>query len=335
MRRSHGIALLSALYFLIIVGVLVSGAFYAAELERKGAKSRVDDAALVAAADFAATEPLADWRPEIRDSQTVGSVATLPVPIAGALTTSGSVSVARLTPSLFWLVGEAHAASQAGEVRRVNLVVQLPTAVPAVSAALVSAGDVSLGPGAHLLVSTESRCRAAGDTAAIVLAAGVALTLDSSAGTAVVPTTVSDPLAADSSTYRLFGAVTWEWLEANADRVFTPGGAVVLNGDSSRPQVLYAPGDLAILGGTGAGILLVAGHLRLGGPLRFNGLVVVRNGIETVADSVVIGGAVLSESAVALRHVIELRSSTCGLALAIATHAVPRAVPQRAWAELY
>lgn len=334
MRRSNGIALLSALYFLIIIGVLVSGAFYAAHLERSGANARVDDAALVAAADLAATGPLADWRSEIRDSQTVGSTATLPLPIASALSTSDSVSVTRLTPSLFWLVGEAQA-SQAGEVRRVNLIVQLPTAAPAVSAALVSAGSVSLGPGAHFVTSPEGRCRAPHDTAAIVLAPGMGLTVDAPTGTAAVPYAVTDPLAADSSTYRLFGAVTWEWLAANADRVFTSGGTVVLTGDSSRPQVLYAPGDLAIRGGSGAGILLVGGHLRLGGPLRFNGLVVVRNGMETVADSVVIGGAVLSESAVALRHVIELRSSTCSLALAIATHAVPRAVPQRAWAELY
>jgi hypothetical protein len=101
--------------------------------------------------------------------------------------------------------------------------------------------------------------------------------------------------------------------------------------------VIHAPGDVALDGGMGQGILLVDGDLLVRGDARFVGLVVVRGRIELASPNASLTGAVLVASARGARSTLQGRVSfsSCALWWALAAHAAPVPVEGRAWAELY
>lgn len=360
-RPRRGIALVTVLYFLVIGSLASAGVFMVIRTMLRGASGVKHGASLSATADEALFGALATWDAPVRMRQPIGSTTGL-----APTTASGVVRITRLSARLFAIVADARDSSE-HVARRVSLLVRLPRLASPFRAALVSAADVSLGPNVRLLA--DSAC---GDSTAvgIVLAPGATLSADTSLS-GRQPTVLRDSAAADSSTYLQIGGSSWTDLAMGADVRLVSGAHIapqpVVNdglcttsddnwGDptstggacASRAPVIYAAGDLSIDGGVGQGVLLVAGHLTIAGPFVFSGQIVVRGGIETIADNITISGAVYAwrapddsviahatTSSVELTHQTTLRFSRCDAWHGVASSLQPRRVRQRAWSELF
>ena len=177
---------------------------------------------------------------------------------------------------------------------------------------------------------------------------------------------------ADTTTYFNYGDYQWSDLTSMASKIMSPGphtgvGPRYLNGacDITNPlnwgepnkvtsgtpgpcenyfPIIYAPGDLKINGDRGQGILLVGGALEVQGGFQFYGLIIVRGELRTagtgghfngvvMAANVAVGGELTSTNTVS--GAATFRYSSCALQSALRGSAMPVAMRDRAWVELY
>ena len=105
--------------------------------------------------------------------------------------------------------------------------------------------------------------------------------------------------------------------------------------------IIYAPGDLAINGNVGQGILLVAGNLSIQGNFSFYGPVISRGSVKLTGTGNHINGSVLaanvidSTSTSSLTGNSAIQYSRCSNNMALQRTAMPTKTPQRSWAELF
>jgi hypothetical protein len=355
----RAVALVAVLYFLVVCGLTIIGLLFTNRVATRNTHATGVGAQLLYEAESAAYAALAHWDGLARDRQPVGTTTHLSQ-LDGAIVTD--VYITRVTSRLFSIVADA--SGPAAVARRTELLVRAPFALPRVASALVSAVNVTIGPGVRFL--SDGACD--DSSTAITLAPGASLTVDS---TVERPSTRTDAIASDSATYLRPGDAWWTDLTGAADILLardvavTSTPAVVAGtcesradnwGDptsttspcATRAPVIYAPGDLTIEGGVGQGVLLVDGHLVIAGPFTFSGQIVARHGIETRADNIAISGVVYAWRASAdstasrattneimLTHSTTLRASRCDAGHGMASWLQPRRVRQRASAELF
>jgi hypothetical protein len=314
-RSRHGLALLSALSLLALLGLLVAGAFASALLDRRSGRFAERDIALSAAVDYALLAPFADpygaHLEELRDGET----RTSAVAVSGVPTVESTISVTSLPTGVLWVVADAFTADGDGH-RRVSRVGRFPLAALVPGGMVTSRGDVELGPGLTFASDTSWGPECAGLAAPrIILAPGAGVQPDSAAASLRTETRAE---AADSGAY-LQGAA----------------GAAAL----AYAGVTHFPGDFVVATGFGAGVFLVDGRVRITGPYDFSGLIIARGGIE-IEGGAVIRGAVMSFDSRPGAAGVRLGSSTlrfapCTVARALKLAAPPRPVRQRSWAELF
>ena len=357
----RGVALLSVLYFLIVVGLTTTALFFSQHSAEGNRRSGVSGTKLLAAAESAAFSALDAWNRDARLQQSIGSTVTITGP-----TSNASVYITRLTMRVFSLVGVA-AAGTGVVARRIALLVRIPIAAPPLSASLVSAVDVTIGPEVRFAIDT-----ACSDSGSLAIIAAPSATITGDSPSYSLPPTITHSAAAeDSSVYLRFGDAWWDDVTARADIRFIGGAHVRAQpsivgsnctsddanwGDphslpspcGNRVPIIYASGDLTIDGGRGQGALLVDGRLVIAGPFEFSGQIVARAGIETRADNIAISGVVsawhtrtnASESRaptsdIVLTHATTFRYSRCDAWHGIASWQQPRLVRERAWSELF
>ena len=118
--------------------------------------------------------------------------------------------------------------------------------------------------------------------------------------------------------YALAG-VRWEELESIADFVLS-GALALADTDSLGAPVFplrYVPGDLEITGGTGSGLLFVAGNLKIAAGTSFNGIIVVQGRVE-IADAVDIHGVLrVHDTSVSVIGAARLQYSRCAVLRAL------------------
>lgn len=383
----HGIALLTVLYFLVVVGLLAAAVLVALRQVGPAGDRAQADAILVAAAEGAALEELARWDASARSRQSVGSTTSRAHPRSAGIG-EATTYITRLSWGVYSVIGEVVGAVGVGGVgtlakvgsggdassavaRRVQLLVRVPLATPSLRSALVSAGDVWLGPGARV-VAGGGEC---GEEhhAEVTLAPGAHLLPDESPPASDRPRVEESAVAADSATYARIGGVEWKALAERADVRFAHGTHLSPQPENaggrcdarntnwgdprrddppspceSRVVLVYAAGDLTLDGGRAQGVLLVEGRLRIAGPFLFSGQIVARGGIESLSDGIELSGIVLSEARgvtgdpshggvtpVSFRHQMTLRSSVCDAAHGVASWLQPRIVREHGWAELF
>ncbi|GAC1659399.1 MAG: hypothetical protein NVS4B3_27710 [Gemmatimonadaceae bacterium] len=194
---------------------------------------------------------------------------------------------------------------------------------------------------------------------------------------------LATPTAADSSTYFNYGGLTWAQLTSSADKVYAagtsltslapstttgtlpglPGTGTVCNtsdtknwGDVNRNAVtpgpcesyfpiIYAQGDLTISSGSGQGMLLVQGNLRLNGNITFYGPIIVRGSISTFGTgNKVVGGVMAYNQGCVygngtatcnqLAGTTSIQYSSCAILNAF-KNKVYVVAPKRAWLDLF
>lgn len=326
-----GFALAIAIVAIVIIGVLVAGAFFTSMQDmRVGANSMVQQRAF-AIAEAGLNTAVAGF--DTLDLDTLGNGRTRidgPVSVGqGRNAGSYRLWATRLNDRTYWLVSEgtADAAFPTATSRMTNIVLRLRGFRLATSAAIT--GRVTMDIGDRVDVSGTgpppsgwTECSAYVDPGmpGIIAPAGVVVAEDVGSDVTGNPSGVArNAIAADSATYTNFGDLDLASLIAGADRPSVSGilspmpsstGSVcdrsaALNwGDRNRSSpagpcesffpVVYAPGNLDLRNGRGQGILIVAGDLVLSGNFDYAGVVIIGGELRTVNDGNDIWGTVLA-----------------------------------------
>jgi hypothetical protein len=115
--RKGGFVLVAALVTLVLIALLITGAFFASGQELGVGRNEIRDQQAFEFAEYALTHAIAGWDGPTRESMTVGQTTLLPPVMAEPL--ESSVFVTKLDTALFLVVAEGHiAASDALDLRR-------------------------------------------------------------------------------------------------------------------------------------------------------------------------------------------------------------------------
>lgn len=329
-RRRRGVALLTALFGIVIIAVMISGAFFASNQEYRGGRNSLVEQRAFAVAEYGLNAEVSNWdrSRNLPTGMAVGSVDSSRVYVAAGDT--ARVRITRLTPTSYWVTSEgtANIGSAALESRR-QTNAYLRIAYPAINpkGAITTAGDISL-TGSAIVDGRNTDPTGWGqcplipgtDLPAIIAAPGASVTYKPQ-NIPSTPAVVYDSAAADSNTYVRYGTESWTSLVSNADIVL-PGGIYGSDiapvgtattctpsntnwGEPFRPgavvgcwehyPIIYFSSSVKLNGnGYGQGILLVNGDLEINGRFEFFGLVIVRDDIKRGNGTANIRGSVFA-----------------------------------------
>lgn len=363
---SRGFTLAVTLFALVLIEALLAGAFFSARQALRLGTNVRDSQRALGAAEAGLSQTLAGWRSSAYGALAPGGVASFSGALAGG-TGSYAGTVLRLGRSLFLV--QSTGADAAGASRRsvAWLVRPTPVALPA-GAALSVTDRLELGSG----VSVDGTDRASGADCppAGSAMAGVAVTPttevllpgcgDSACIRGNPPLAVAS--AAEDSGASAAVAAAWATLVAAAAKVYEPedlfferpqpvgtamacdtavrgnwGGAAV-PGCARYFPVVFARGNLRLIGGSGQGVLLVTGDLSVDGGFSFDGLVIVGGRLVVEGSGARFGGTVRARTATLSASTAgsaELVFSRCAVANALIPNAAPNPLAERAWSELY
>lgn len=133
-------------------------------------------------------------------------------------------------------------------------------------------------------------------------------------------------LAEDSTKVGALGFLAVDSIAATADVLLA--GAVL----SAPSGLVHALGNVTIVGGKGAGILLVDGVLTIAGPLQYEGIIVATGGVSVTTVGVSITGLVRAST---FQGGVPWSRSAVTVQSVLAQSLTPLAVAGRRWAELY
>lgn len=299
------------------------------------------------------------------------SALTLP---ANAMVNSVDVTVTRLNSALYQVTSTADVGSGAktGARRSVSQLVRLLKSQITIIGALTVVGETKIG-GSSLIDGNDQNPTGwtCGSTqpakAGIAISNSNLISLSGCTNLNCVdgsPKVLSTPLASNPDTYFKYGDTSWDQLVAMATLTMSsnPMPAPVVTGGKcdrtvqsnwgdvgrwipSRPcetyyPIIYYPGNAHLTGGTGQGILLVAGDLSVQGGFKFYGPVIVRGRLQTAGTGGHFNGAVmaanvdLEENSVLGNAVVNY--SSCAVESALSNiPAPPVTVQHRAWTESF
>ena len=332
-NKQRGFALPVAVFALVIVGVITTGAFFIARQE-----GRIGVASEYAGMAFFLTEQglvdlMGGWNRELFAALPSWGDTTVTenYPGLGIVTTR----VTRMTDYLYFVDADGTVtrggAMRSGASRRVGVTIRLVTADIAPAAALVTRGSTSLsgtaevhgedeappGWGGFCTGSLENKPGILTDNASQVTTTGAAEITG-------VPAVQEDTYI-DDETFTEFGDLTWEELTDMANIRLSGGNLTTLAPDSTvtgacrtgqafpsnwgNPEnpgaacfgwypVIHITGNANIQsGGVGQGVLLVDGNLDLRGNFVFYGIIIVQGSMGTEGSGNRVYGGVMASNA--------------------------------------
>lgn len=359
-RERRGIALPLVLWAMVIGSVLLTVVVFLILQEQRAGQAGRRLVHTFTRAEAGLAEMLDGWTPGTLNRALPGNLDSLGVVGSDTAVDEESPAIRRLNQGLYLMAVRVR--DGATEARLGRLVRVRPEQL-AVPAALTSGDEVRLGGVAIIsgedetpTVSTE--CPPP-DSAVAGVAAPAILTTDAPVITGSPPTVTRqhadsglDPDALEAfqdfvsqATLDLRGG-SWETGPATVGTVCSvevPGNW----GDpdnSSGPCAAYMPiihvgGDLELLPGRGQGVLLVDGALKLHGPYRFAGLLMVRGRLEVIpGDTVKLRGAVFAGGAgleATPPAVLSITYSKCLLSKALLSSGRLIPLRSRSWKALF
>ncbi len=346
MRATHisgerGVALVTALLVVVLVGALILGVFATSMSDYRIGRNMLLQERALAAAEYGQNDVLLGWNPAWAQLQAGNVVVqTRDVPGGGRDT----VRITRLNNSTFWLIsaGSVGSGFQAQARRRTGLIVRLASAALNVPAAVTSRLTTQFTESGTAYVNGNDGAppgwSGCGPLSAPV--AGLAVP-DSTAQNYVNsssipnqgnPPVLETPIANDTSTYTMFGGISYTELTQKATIIYEAGKnasnpqPAVLNGvcdktktGTSAPNwgepersppwtgnppvvpacydyfpIIWAKGKFNFSGGRGQGIILVDGDFQASGAAEFKGLVLVKGAMGTSGGGLKLQGALFS-----------------------------------------
>jgi len=368
---SRGFALAASVFALALIAALIAGVFFAARQEMRLGENVQSAERAFDAAEAGLHSVLAQWEPGTYDVLPPGGSAGFSGLLPGG-TGSFSGSVLRLNRRLFLIRSTGQDPGGASWRSLAGLVRLMPVPL-AFGAAISVSGQLVAGNGSLIRGDDQPPdgrdCASAGTAVpgvAIKDASGFSAPgcSDSSCIHGNPPVRLA-PTIGDSASRAADGAA-WEALVSMATNIYDDEGVAMANpspmgtsstcdtsapdnwGDTAMPPVvagcaryypiIYARGDLRITGGSGQGVLLVAGDLEVEGGFTFNGPVVVRGKLTVQGGGGRFTGGVKASSAVLLPSgsgYAEFAFSRCAVANALLSRAPARPLAERSWAELF
>ena len=379
-KTRRGFALAMSLLAIVVIGAMVAGGYLAGvQYYRMGRNSLVEQRAL-AVAELGLDSAYAMWN-KAWNTQAVGTVATLAYSASdGSWADTVRITKLNQLSSLIVSEGRAGGyGTQISARRRVGMIVRLN--IPKINqlGALTTRGTVTIG-GSTAIQGTDTTLAGWNCPPVGTAVAGVAVPSFSNitfggnctGGTCIsgTPLVSVTPTASDTNTYFSYGTLKWPQLVAMADKSVSgtlthvkpatnsSGGTTQcttsLNtnwGDPNRASpsgicesyfpVVYAPGDLAVNGDMGQGVLLVNGNLNIQGSFVFYGQVIVRGTLKLTGTGNHIYGGVMAASVVDSTSASQLSGnssihySRCAITSVFTTAALGIHAPQRSWIELF
>lgn len=328
----RGVALITALFSIVVLAIIISGVFFTSQQEYRGTRNALVEQRAFAISEFGLNSEISNWdrsRNLPGSSFGVGAIDNNQVYVAEGDT--AWVTVTRLSDNGFWVVseGKAHMGKVKLESRRQTSAyvrIAYPTIIP--KGAITAAGNVTLQGAATVDGDNNdptgwAQCASIpGSTVpAVTVPPGSTVSYNSNNITST-PAVQLDPAAADSNTYVRYGTESWVTLTSNADIKLAGGNygqdilpvGTATTCDRSKPlnwgepfrpgsvvgcynyfPIIYVDGDIHVNGnGRGQGILLVNGDLEINGTFEFFGIVIVRNDITKGNGTAKIHGAVFA-----------------------------------------
>ncbi len=188
----HGIALLSALSLLTLLGLLIAGAVASVTVAHRATRVALLDGSLSADADYALMSVLGESATYGLADLPLGQARTFDVPPGAGIGVLTSVSATRLPAGLLWLVAVASIDGYDRGARRANLIARFPVAGAPPAAPIVARGGVALaadvtitpdgGGDADCAVTTSPAPLQTSDSVALFQTARQLAVLDSAPG---------------------------------------------------------------------------------------------------------------------------------------------------------
>ena len=332
-KKKRGFALPVAVFALVIVGVITTGAFFIARQE-----GRIGVASEYAGMAFFLTEQglvdlMGGWNRELFAALPSWGDTTVTDNYPGL----GSVAtrVTRMTDYLYFVDADGTVtrggAMRSGASRRVGVTIRLVTADIAPPAALTTRGPTSLTGTAEVHGEDEAPPEWGGlCTGSLENKPGILTDNASQVSTQGAAEITGDPAVAEDasivdSTFTHFGDLTWDDLTGMANIRLSGGNLTTLAPDSTvigachtgqafptnwgNPEnpgaacsdwfpVIHITGDVNIQsGGVGQGLLLVDGDLDLRGNFLFYGIIIVQGSLATQGQGNRVFGGVMASNA--------------------------------------
>lgn len=359
----RGFALPAALLALVVIGVVVTGGFYAASQEDRSSQGVDGGQDAFYAAEQGIQQMLGQWT--LRDFPQGARWSTTRLP-RGTVTRHGQdigtyVVTARKLDDLTYLItstGRTRRDGRTAAVRRLGQVVRASPWKAPLRAALYVNGALTVEGNARISGDdVDSGACNGGDpvVAGVVSSDASRVRIEGAARVAGDPRVDEDPRMTATSLLR-YGAEDFNSLAAAADLRFAAGPAApgspnpVVSGracDSISPgnwgdprpgnacsryePLVYINGDVSLSNGRGRGVLLVDGDLTVAGNFDYAGIVVARGSIRFTGEGNRIRGVVLSASSGTASGGSVLQYSSCSVQRAARSHVRMRPIASRSW----
>jgi Tfp pilus assembly protein PilX len=371
----RGIALVLALFAMVIATLLLTAVFYIARLEQRMGNNRIATTQAREAAEAGLSTVLGNWNTGTYNTMATGAVLTVPQTTVGG-NASYSGSLRRMTPTTFLIQveGAYRVGGQIVTRRQLARIVRLTQPGINMNAAVTTRVGISVSGSSQISgrdsvpAGWGSECPPPGPTQpGIRDSSGNVTTSGACSGASCIegsPRIETDPTV-NSGTFNQFGDLDFSDLAAMADKVV--GGTIsgigpttnlgppvscrtadLANwGDPLNPAgvcgnyfpIIYSPGDVRLSGGWGQGILLVGGDLEIAGGTEFYGPVIVQGRIRSTGTGGHIFGGLMAANADFSVSLLSGNSvvnfSTCAINRALRGSARASAIRERSWAQAY
>src|SRR5688572_11762400 len=226
-NQRKGIALITALFGVVVLGVMMSGMHFTSNQEYRGTRNALVEQRAFAIAEFGLNSEISNWDRSLNKPSVfaIGEIDSSQVWVAAGDT--AWVKISRLTDNTFWVVSEGYAnlGVAALEARRqTGAFVRIAYPTIEAKGAITAAGNVNL-QGSALVDGDDvhpagwTNCGLASPTVPAVVVPPTATVNDHASNYGSSPTVVKDSAAADSNTYVRYGSESWNTLTSNADIV--------------------------------------------------------------------------------------------------------------------
>ncbi len=373
-NRTRGFALAISVFALVLIAALIAGVFFAARQEMRLGENVRSAQRAFDAAEAGLHDAVARWDRGGYDDLASGQAADFTGRLPGG-TGSYAGTVLRLNRRLFLIRSNGQDAAALARRSLAGLVRLVPAPL-AFGAALTVTGSLVVD-GASLVEGVEGAdqgfaggdCPPAGpampgvmihDAGALsVPGCGDASCLHGDPPVRVAPSLGdSASRAADDAAWRVLASLATKVYEAEDGPAALPqpsGTATVCDtsvrnnwGEAAVPPavpacshyypIIYAKGNLKVAGGSGQGVLLVAGDLEVEGGFAFFGPVVVRGKLTVDGGGGRFQGGVKASSAALLPSgagSAEVAFSGCALSNALLSRAPAIPLGERGWIQLF
>lgn len=322
----EGFALTTTIVALVVIGLLVTGGFFAASQEGRVSTSSADADVALRVAEHGLSSVVGTWRVgQLADAQ-LGGPRQVDLKVNGRTIGRATVEARQLADQLYFLTSTGRIEHGKAErmlgmlVRTSMMEVKTDRALSAYSPIEVGGNSKVSGQDVRNPAWDEERCPEPEGTKTGIVARDTALVSTFGSGTIEG----NPPKDQDASITRegmlTFGDWDYDDLVAQAEKILPPGAnagnaapSVVadtlcnvadnLNWGAPSNQnhpchyyfpIIHARGDLELNGnGQGQGILIVDGNLGIRGGFEFSGIIIVRGKIETGGGNSKVYGSVI------------------------------------------